>query len=43
MRASLPVTAEAIGKDECGRGGPVDEGEYNQFPEETGFFQGDDI
>ncbi|CAA2955682.1 beta-amylase 3, chloroplastic [Olea europaea subsp. europaea] len=41
MRASQAASAEAIGKDEWGQGGPVDAGHYNQFPEETGFFQRD--
>ncbi|KAL2489728.1 Beta-amylase 3 [Forsythia ovata] len=41
MRASLAATAEAMGKDEWGRGGPVDAGQYKQFPEETGFFRRD--
>ncbi|CAI9771600.1 unnamed protein product [Fraxinus pennsylvanica] len=41
MRASLAASAEAIGKDEWGQGGPVDAGQYNQFPEETGFFRRD--
>ncbi|CAL0331728.1 unnamed protein product [Lupinus luteus] len=39
MRASLEASAEAIGKKEWGRGGPHDSGQYNQFPEDTGFFK----
>lgn len=39
MKASLEAAAEAIGKRDWGRGGPHDAGHYNQFPEETGFFQ----
>lgn len=41
MRASLAAAAEAIGKDNWGQRGPHDAGQYNQFPEETGFFQRD--
>ncbi|KAL1556301.1 Beta-amylase 3, chloroplastic [Salvia divinorum] len=41
MRASLAAAAEAIGKDEWGQRGPHDAGQYNQFPEDTGFFQRD--
>ncbi|KAL0326642.1 UNVERIFIED_CONTAM: Beta-amylase 3, chloroplastic [Sesamum angustifolium] len=41
MRASLAAAAKAIGKDDWGRGGPHDAGEYNQFPENTGFFERD--
>ncbi|KAJ8768353.1 hypothetical protein K2173_021506 [Erythroxylum novogranatense] len=41
MRASLAASAEAIGKKDWGRGGPHDSGQYNQFPEETGFFRRD--
>ncbi|KAG8382458.1 hypothetical protein BUALT_Bualt05G0079300 [Buddleja alternifolia] len=41
MRASLAATAEAMGKDNWGRGGPHDAGQYNQFPEDTGFFRKD--
>ncbi|KAJ9152576.1 hypothetical protein P3X46_026131 [Hevea brasiliensis] len=40
MKASLEASAEAIGKD-WGQGGPHDAGQYNQFPEETGFFRRD--
>jgi len=38
MRASLEASAEAIGKKHWGRSGPHDSGQYNNFPEETGFF-----
>ncbi|GLT91170.1 hypothetical protein SLE2022_090710 [Rubroshorea leprosula] len=41
MRSSLKASAEAIGKKEWGKGGPHDSGQYNQFPEDTGFFQRD--
>ncbi|XP_057773527.1 LOW QUALITY PROTEIN: beta-amylase 3, chloroplastic [Salvia miltiorrhiza] len=41
MRASLAAAAEAIGKDDWGQRGPHDAGQYNQFPEDTGFFQRD--
>ncbi|KAG6396951.1 hypothetical protein SASPL_143111 [Salvia splendens] len=41
MRASLAAAAEAIGKDDWGQQGPHDAGQYNQFPEDTGFFQRD--
>lgn len=41
MKASLAAAAEAIGKDDWGRRGPHDAGQYNQFPEDTGFFQRD--
>ncbi|KAG5061344.1 hypothetical protein AAZX31_01G189900 [Glycine max] len=39
MRASLEASTEAIGKKEWGKNGPHDSGQYNQFPEDTGFFQ----
>ncbi|KAL2348221.1 hypothetical protein Fmac_002221 [Flemingia macrophylla] len=39
MRASLEASAEAIGKKEWGRSGPHDSGQYNQFPDDTGFFK----
>ena len=39
MRASLEASAEAIGKVDWGRSGPHDSGQYNQFPEDTGFFR----
>ncbi|KAG9155664.1 hypothetical protein Leryth_003940 [Lithospermum erythrorhizon] len=38
MIASLQASADAIGKKDWGRGGPHDSGQYNQFPEDTGFF-----
>ncbi|XP_057416449.1 beta-amylase 3, chloroplastic-like [Lotus japonicus] len=41
MRASLAAAAEAIGKKEWGTNGPHDSGQYNQFPEDTGFFRKD--
>ncbi|OIS99730.1 PREDICTED: beta-amylase 3, chloroplastic-like [Nicotiana attenuata] len=41
MRASLAASAKAAGKDDWGQGGPHDSGNYNQFPEDTGFFQND--
>ncbi|XP_057978553.1 beta-amylase 3, chloroplastic [Malania oleifera] len=41
MKASLQASAEAIGKGEWGRSGPHDSGQYNQFPEDTGFFRRD--
>ncbi|KAK7263360.1 hypothetical protein RJT34_30948 [Clitoria ternatea] len=39
MKASLAAAADAIGKKEWGGGGPHDSGQYNQFPEDTGFFR----
>ena len=39
MRSSLEATAGAIGKKEWGISGPHDSGQYNQFPEDTGFFK----
>lgn len=41
MRASLEASAEALGKKDWGQGGPHDSGQYNHFPEETGFFRRD--
>ncbi|GAB4857733.1 Beta-amylase 3, chloroplastic [Ancistrocladus abbreviatus] len=41
MRASLQAAAESTGKQEWGRSGPHDSGQYNQFPEDTGFFRGE--
>lgn len=41
MKASLQASAEAIGKRDWGRNGPHDSGQYNQFPEDTGFFRRD--
>ncbi|KAK7386294.1 hypothetical protein VNO78_26429 [Psophocarpus tetragonolobus] len=39
MKASLAAAAEAVGKQEWGGSGPHDSGQYNQFPEDTGFFR----
>lgn len=39
MKASLRACAEAIGKADWGRDCPRDSGNYNQFPEDAGFFQ----
>lgn len=41
MKASLAAAAQSIGKDEWGKGCPHDAGQYNQFPEDTGFFRKD--
>ncbi|WMV40216.1 hypothetical protein MTR67_033601 [Solanum verrucosum] len=41
MKASLAASADAMGNESWGRGGPHDSGQYNQFPEETGFFKKD--
>lgn len=41
MKASLQASAIAIGKEEWGCSGPHDAGQYNQFPEEAGFFRRD--
>ncbi|KAJ0048719.1 hypothetical protein Pint_15727 [Pistacia integerrima] len=41
MRASLAASAEASDKKDWGRSGPHDSGQYNQFPEDTGFFRRD--
>ncbi|PON47157.1 Glycoside hydrolase [Parasponia andersonii] len=41
MRASLQASAEAIGKKDWGKSGPHDSANYNQFPEDTGFFRRD--
>ncbi|KAG6633573.1 beta-amylase 3, chloroplastic-like [Carya illinoinensis] len=41
MRTSLQAAAEAIGKRDWGTSGPHDCGQYNQFPEDTGFFRRD--
>ncbi|KAK1286593.1 hypothetical protein QJS10_CPB20g01335 [Acorus calamus] len=38
MKASLRAAAETIGQKEWGHSGPHDSGNYNQFPEDTGFF-----
>lgn len=39
MKASLQASAIAIGQEGWGKGGPHDSGNYNQFPEDTGFFK----
>ncbi|KAJ4784534.1 Beta-amylase [Rhynchospora pubera] len=39
MKASLQASAIAAGHSEWGKGGPHDAGQYNQFPEDTGFFK----
>ncbi|KAI5439616.1 variant 2, partial [Lathyrus oleraceus] len=39
MRSSLEASAETIGKKEWGTSGPHDSGQYNQYPEDTGFFK----
>lgn len=39
MKASLQASAVAAGQSEWGKGGPHDAGQYNQFPEDTGFFK----
>ncbi|KAG2676518.1 hypothetical protein I3760_12G056200 [Carya illinoinensis] len=41
MRTSLQAAAEARGKSDWGTSGPHDCGQYNQFPEDTGFFRRD--
>ncbi|KAL5973746.1 Beta-amylase 3, chloroplastic [Asimina triloba] len=41
IKASLKASAIAIGKPEWGEHGPHDAGQYNQFPEDTGFFRRD--
>ncbi|KAL6181174.1 hypothetical protein ACLB2K_047829 [Fragaria x ananassa] len=41
MKASLEASAEAQGKRDWGTTGPHDSGQYNQFPEDTGFFKRD--
>ncbi|WVZ59203.1 hypothetical protein U9M48_009389 [Paspalum notatum var. saurae] len=41
MLSSLKAAAEAAGKPEWGHGGPTDAGEYNNWPEDTLFFRGD--
>eukprot|EP00262_Sarcandra_glabra_P012252 TRINITY_DN3117_c0_g1_i1.p1 TRINITY_DN3117_c0_g1~~TRINITY_DN3117_c0_g1_i1.p1 ORF type:complete len:547 (-),score=76.72 TRINITY_DN3117_c0_g1_i1:158-1798(-) len=38
MKASLQASAIAIDKNSWGQSGPHDSGHYNQFPEDTGFF-----
>lgn len=39
MKASLRACAEAVGKGDWGRDCPRDSGNYNQFPEDAGFFR----
>ncbi|GAB2296657.1 Beta-amylase 3, chloroplastic [Dionaea muscipula] len=39
MQASLRAAAEGAGKQEWGTSGPQDSGQYNQFPEDAGFFR----
>ncbi|KAJ0970743.1 hypothetical protein J5N97_018702 [Dioscorea zingiberensis] len=39
MKASLQASAIAVGHKEWGTCGPGDSGNYNQFPEDTGFFR----
>ncbi|KAK9052989.1 hypothetical protein SSX86_029619 [Deinandra increscens subsp. villosa] len=39
MIASLEAAAEAKGEKDWGKSGPHDSGQYNQFPEDTGFFR----
>uniref|UniRef100_A0A7N0REG2 Beta-amylase n=1 Tax=Kalanchoe fedtschenkoi TaxID=63787 RepID=A0A7N0REG2_KALFE len=41
MKASLQAAADAVGRSEWGRDGPHDSGNYNQFPDDTGFFRRD--
>ncbi|MCF8706242.1 family 14 glycosylhydrolase, partial [Corynebacterium sp. MC-25] len=41
MRASLQAAAESIGRTDWGTSGPHDSGQYNQYPEDTGFFRRD--
>lgn len=41
MRSSLGASAEAIGNKSWGNTGPHDSGQYNQSPEDTGFFRRD--
>ena len=41
MKASLQAAAISTGKPEQGSGGSHDSGQYNQFPEDTGFFKRD--
>eukprot|EP00246_Nothoceros_aenigmaticus_P012341 TRINITY_DN3795_c0_g2_i1.p1 TRINITY_DN3795_c0_g2~~TRINITY_DN3795_c0_g2_i1.p1 ORF type:complete len:654 (+),score=71.94 TRINITY_DN3795_c0_g2_i1:116-1963(+) len=38
MMASLKACADAAGRSHWGLGGPHDAGNYNQWPDETGFF-----
>ncbi|CAI0417702.1 unnamed protein product [Linum tenue] len=39
MRASLKASAQEAGNQDWGQGGPHDSGQYNQFPDDTGFFR----
>ncbi|PWA96949.1 Glycoside hydrolase, catalytic domain-containing protein [Artemisia annua] len=39
MKASLEAAADANGNKAWGNSGPHDSGQYNQFPEDTGFFK----
>lgn len=39
MKASLEAAADANGTKAWGNNGPHDSGQYNQFPEDTGFFK----
>ncbi|OEL14559.1 Beta-amylase 1, chloroplastic [Dichanthelium oligosanthes] len=41
MHSSLKAAAEAAGKPEWGHGGPTDAGSYNNWPEDTIFFRGE--
>ncbi|CAN1195601.1 Beta-amylase 3, chloroplastic [Linum perenne] len=41
MIASLKASADEFGRPDWGIGGPHDSGQYNQFPEDTGFFKWD--
>ncbi|GJR68650.1 beta-amylase 3, chloroplastic [Tanacetum coccineum] len=41
MKASLEAAADANGNKAWGNSGPHDSGQYNQFPEDTGFFKRD--
>lgn len=41
MKASLQAAAVSMGKPEWGSSGPHDSGQYNNFPDDTGFFQRD--
>ncbi|OVA12726.1 Glycoside hydrolase [Macleaya cordata] len=41
MRASLKAAAVATKNENWGTSGPHDAGQYNQFPEDTGFFKRD--
>ncbi|XP_058190174.1 beta-amylase 3, chloroplastic [Rhododendron vialii] len=43
MKASLQASAETLGKTDWGTSGPLDSGQYNQYPEDTAFFRRDGI